>query len=249
VSRKETKVPMVFDWRQLWVNLSIDGLTMLQNAGAAKVIDLVDTETDTARLTIADTLGTGLFGDGTGTVTSAKAINGLLQAVDDSTNYSTYGGITRGADAVGLAVKGVYDATGGAISLSAVNAQFGVATIQPEKPDLIVTTQTLWSKLWDRVQPQQRYPTGPAFNDLAEIGFDVININGASIVVDSHVPSGYLFGLNTNYVKLVVHSQRDFHFTGFKVPINQDAIVGQILWAGNMVAMAPRMHFQMRGLT
>jgi hypothetical protein len=46
-----------------------------------------------------------------------------------------------------------------------------------------------------------------------------------------------------------VHRDRDFHFTGFKVPINQDAIVGQILWAGDLVVPSPRLHFQMRNLT
>lgn len=69
------------------------------------------------------------------------------------------------------------------------------------------------------------------------------------MVVDSHVPAGSLFGLNTGYLKLIMHRDRDFHFTGFKIPLNQDAIVGQILWAGNLVVPSPRLHFQMRGLT
>ena len=106
-----------------------------------------------------------------------------------------------------------------------------------------------WNKLWDRVQPQQRYPTGPGFDGLAKIGFDVININGAAVIVDSHIASGYGFGINSNYVKLIMHRERDFHFTGFKTPINQDAVVGQILWAGNLVVSSPRMHFQWRGKT
>jgi hypothetical protein len=223
---------------------------MLQNAGAARVIDLVEVEMDTARLTLADTLGTGIMGDGTGTVTAAKAPDGLLRAIDDNTNYATYGGVSRaGSDVVATAIKGVYDATGGPISLSAVNAQFGTATIQPEKPDLIATTQTLWTKLWDRAQPSQRTPSGPGFDDLARVGFDAINFNGAATVVDSHVQAGYLWGLNTKYIALIMHSQRDFHFTGFKIPINQDAIVGQILWAGNLVVKSPRLSFQMRGLS
>jgi hypothetical protein len=97
------------------------------------------------------------------------------------------------------------------------------------------------------VQPSQRYPVGPGFDALAKIGFDAININGAAVVVDAHSPAGYVWGLNTRYVKLVMHEKRDFHFTGFKVPINQDAIVGQILWAGNLVVTSPRLQFQMRG--
>jgi hypothetical protein len=86
VSRKLTKTPMIFSWKQIWANISIDGLSMLQNAGAAKVIDMVETEQETARLTLSDALGTALFGDGTGVVTSTKALDGLLAAVDDSKN-------------------------------------------------------------------------------------------------------------------------------------------------------------------
>jgi hypothetical protein len=250
VSRKLTKTPMIFSWKQIWANISIDGLSMLQNAGAAKVIDMVETEQETARLTLSDALGTALYGDGQGTVTSSKALDGLLAAVDDSTNYSTYGGISRAtADAVGLAIRGKYDATGGTFSLPAVNTQFGLATIQPEKPDLIVTTQTLWNKFWERAQPSQRTPSGPGFDDLARIGFDTINFNGAAVVVDSKPSAGSVFGLNTKSIKLIVHRDRDFHFTGFKIPINQDAIVGQILWAGNLVVPSPRLNFQMRNLT
>jgi len=250
VSRKLTKTPMIFSWKQIWANISIDGLSMLQNAGAAKVIDMVETEQETARLTLSDALGTALYGDGQGTVTSSKALDGLLAAVDDSTNYGTYGGISRAvADSVGLAIRGKYDATGGAFSLPAVNTQFGLATIQPEKPDLIVTTQTLWNKFWERAQPSQRTPSGPGFDDLARIGFDTINFNGAAVVVDSKPTTGSVFGLNTKSIKLVVHRDRDFHFTGFKIPINQDAIVGQILWAGNLVVPSPRLNFQMRNLT
>jgi len=250
VARKLTKTPMLFSWKQCWANISIDGLSMLQNAGAAKVIDLVETEMETAKLTLSDMLGTAVYGDGTGTVTSAKALDGLLAAIDDNSNYSTYGGISRAvADAVGLAIRGIYDATGGTFSLPAVNTLFGSATIQPEKPDLIVTTQTLWNKFWERAQPSQRMPSGPGFDDLARLGFEAINVNGAAVVVDSKPTAGTIWGLNTKNIKLVVHRDRDFHFTGFKIPINQDAIVGQILWAGNLVVPSPRLHFQGRNFT
>ena len=62
-------------------------------------------------------------------------------------------------------------------------------------------------------------------------------------------PSGTVCGLNTKYIKLLMHPARDFHFTGFKIPLQQDALVGQILWAGNLVVQSPRLQFQMVGLT
>lgn len=248
IQRAATKTVMEFDWAQYYTNLTIDGRTMLKNeAGATKIMDLVEAEMETARLTLADILGTDLYLDGTGN--NSKAILGLIAAVDDGNNVSSYGGITRSSGAQGTAVKGVLNTTGGALSLPLMNSIMGSATIQPARPDLITTTQTLWDKAWDRVQPQQRFPSGPGFDDLAKIGYNAINFNGSAIVVDAKCASGNMWFLNTDYIKLIVHRSRDFHFTGFQKPSNQDVLVGQILFAGQLVVVAPRLNARATSLT
>lgn len=249
IQRRATKTVMQFDWAQYEANVTIDGRTLLKTSGAgSRVLDLVEAEMEIARLTLAELLGADLFLDGTGN--SSKAILGLIAAVDDGTNVASYGGITRSANGTqGTAVTGNLNTTGGALSLPLINTAMGSATIQPHRPDLIITTQAMWDRFWERSQPQQRESSGPGFDDLARVGYTAINFNGAAVVVDSHCAAGNAWLLNTDFFKLVIHRDRDFEWTGFQKPSNQDAMVGQILWAGQLVCMAPRLHTRMTGLT
>lgn len=248
-SRVQTKTVMQFDWAQYYVSLTIDGRTMLKTSGSgSRIFDIVEAELETAKLTLAENIGIDLFLDGTGN--SGKNILGLIAAVDSGTNVATYGGISRtGGDALATAVQGNLNTTGGALSLALINTGMGSATIQPQRPDLLVTTQAMWDRFWERVQPSQREPSGPGFDDLGRAGFTAINFNGAAVVVDSHTASGNLWGLNTETFKLIVHKDRDFKFTGFQTPTNMDAMVGQILFAGQLVCQSPRLNVRFSGLT
>ena len=248
ISRRPTKTVMQFDWAQYWTNLTVDGTTLIKTSGSgSRILDLVESEMETGRLSLSNRLGTDLFLDGTGN--SSKNILGLIAAVDDGTNVLTYGGMTRDSSVQGTAVKGNLNTTGGALSLALVNTAMGAATIQPNRPDLIVTTQAMWDRFWERSQPAQREPSGPGFDDLARVGFSAINFNGAAVVIDSHVASGNAWLLNTDFFKLLIHRDREFTFTGFQKPTNQDVMVGQILWAGQLVCTSPRLNTRMTGLT
>ena len=248
-ARVQTKTVMQFDWSQYQCSLTIDGRTIAKTSGAgSRIMDLVETEMETARLTLANNLGVDLFLDGTGN--GGKVLTGLIAAIDDGTNVNTYGGIARLANGdQGVAVRGNLNTTGGALSLGLVNTAMGSATIQPHRPDLIVTTQAMWDRFWERSQPSQREPSGPAFDDLARIGFTAVNFNGAAVVVDSHVAAGNAWLLNTDFFKLIIHKDRDFIFSGFQKPTNQDAMVGQIFWMGQLVCQAPRLNTRMTGLS
>lgn len=248
VTRRQTKTVLQFDWSQYYTGLTVDGRTMLKTSGSGtRVLDLVESEMETARLTLAELLGTDLYLDGTGN--SAKALVGLIAAVDSGTNVGSYGGVTRDTSVQGTAVTGNLNTTGGALNLALVNTAMGSASIQPHRPDIIVGPQAMWDRFWERVQPSQREPAGPGFDDLARVGFNAINFNGAAVVVDSHAASGNLWLLNTEVFKLIIHRDRDFHFTGFQKPENQDALIGQILWAGQLVCQAPRLNTRMTGLS
>ena len=173
-------------------------------------------------------------------------ITGLLAATDDGTNVANYGGITRDTSEVGTSVKSNYDGTGGVISHTLLGTQYGKAIIGNEKPDLLITTQTIWDALEARSQPQQRYGS----EDMVKAGFDVFRFRSADVVVDSHCPSGYIFGLNTDYLKLVLHKDRvPAEFTGWKQTANQDVRIGQLLMMAEMVCSSPRLQFQMRNVT
>lgn len=236
----ETRTEMIFQWKQLYVPITLSGLDLMKNDGGAKISDLVQDEMDEAELRAADIVGEQIFGDGTGNM--GKDLTGLRAAIDDGTFVATYGGITRGAvaNSPGAAVRGNVTTTATVFSLAAMNTIMQGAVVGNEKPDLIVTTQTLWNKWWERAQPSQRFAATDA-NRPINIGFPQIDMNGAAVVVDSHVPAGSVYFLNTKFVKLVIHPSRLFSATGWKYPVSQDSAIQQLLFGGELVVSSPRL--------
>lgn len=236
-SNKEFMTDLLLNWKMNYAGFTIYGIDMAKNQGAARVIDLVDATMKTAETTLSDNCGIQLFGDGTGN--ASADIDGLRVAVDDTL---AYGGITRDTSPQGTAVKAQVNSVGGAFSLAMVNTSFGTATFANEKPDLLVTTQVVWNKMWERVQPQQRF----ASEDLKQVGMDAIQFNGADVVVDSHCPDGVMYGLNTKYVEYWILSGADFKFRlGGGMPIyNQDAVTDQVILYSDLVVTSPRMNFR-----
>ena len=246
-SRVNTKTAFILDWKLHYVDITIDGLDELQNAGAAAAFDNAELKMQEAELTAKDNIGGELFGNGLNN--QGNALNGLEEWIDDGTNFVTIGGVTRDTSAQGTAAKATFNGVGGSWTIPTLQTDYGAVTIENEKPNLIVTTQTMWNAMFNRVQPQQRYPTGPGFDDLARIGFDSIKYQRAAIVVDSHVQSGRAYIINTEFIKLIVHQARNLVWRGWLPTSNKDERVGQFLWAGNLVVMGPRFQAQERNLT
>jgi len=74
---------------------------------------------------------------------------------------------------------------------------------------------------------------------------------GMPIIIDDKCTSGTLYMLNEKYLDLyemppapefVAGSQEGFGWTGWKKPTNQDVIVSQLIWYGQLVGTEPRKH-------
>jgi hypothetical protein len=175
-------------------------------------------------------MGIDTWLDGTGN--SSKALDGFDIAIGTT---GTYGGINRSTDPEGLAIRGNVDTTGGAFALSALQTMWGRATIGTAHPTMICTTQALFDAIWARLQPQQRYPlVGERAGQLADAGFTVLMFNGVPVTVDMGIAAGTIYGLNTNYIKLIAHQQRaDLEVEGPLTPSNQDVRTWRIFWAND----------------
>jgi hypothetical protein len=243
ISYKQTQTYAEWDWKNLYVNVTIAGDDMAKTEGDEKIIGLVQSKMETASLTMNELLSKMFFGDGTGN--ASKDFDGLLNAIDSGSTYSTYGGIDRSTNSWW---GSQLDSTGGAITLGAVQNMIGLCTVGTKKPNLAFTTQALFDKLWARVQPQQRFLDGKS--DIAKVGFTGINFNNhMEIIVDNHCPSGTMFLLNTEYWKLVLNRSRNFYWTAEKTPTDQDAYVRQLLTMGNLICTQPRVQGVLSGLT
>ena len=241
----EFTTAMRFDWKFAYGALNLNVIDVDLNDSPEQTFDLVEAAMENAELSLLDDLSDQIFSDGTGNV--SKDFDGLANAVSRSTSVA-YGGITRSATAStpGAALRsGADDSTGGALSLAAVNVQFGSTVVGKEKPDLIVTTQTLWNRIWERSQPSERN-NAEADRD---IGFETVRLNSAYVTVDSHCPSGFLYLLNTGWWRLYVHNKWDFRLRGPMQPTSQQLEIGQIIVWGNLVCRSPRLQGVMSGLT
>jgi hypothetical protein len=139
-----------------------------------------------------------------------------------------------------------------AFNLNDINYAFGQAWFGNDSPDMIVTTQTGFDRIWNATQPQQRYMDDKA--DVAQVGFKAFRFNGtADVVVDKYLPNdgtnGVMYLLNTRYLEMHISNSEKFSFgfTGFKDAPNSIDLAGQYLFAGNTLYPNPRMSAKLVG--
>ena len=225
-----------WDWKQKYVTVSVDGLTLIKNDSPESVADLVKAYFEIAREEMEELLGAGLFTD---SVTDANEIDGLQGAVDNGTVAATYAGLgsRTTTNSFWQPATGALDTTTAVLTIPAMQAVFGAATDGARHPTLILTTQANYNRFSNLVQPQQRFPSEPAGQDeqLAKAGFTNLLFNNVPVVVDSHCNANHIYFLNEDYILIAVSPRADMKLEDFQTPVNQDAAVAKILWAGNLI--------------
>ncbi len=214
---------------------------------------------------LPDAMGDDIYGDGTGN--SNKAVTGLVAHVDDSTNVATYQGLSR---TTYTSLQSTVTAQSGALGLDDIAADYDAAQRGSDSPTLFVTTPAVFtiyealltSTVSHNLSMTQRFRMTAAGLESGGItgnqGFTALAFRGVPFISDDKCTSGNIFTLNENWLDLyemtpdgmfTAGSQQGFGFTGWKKSTNQDAIVGQLLWYGQMVGTNPRMHARRTGVT
>lgn len=242
-----------FSFTQYAAAVTISGLEMLQNSGKEAFIDLLEGRVKIAEGQLRNRMDYDLYQDGTGN--SSKNITGLGAAVPDTPTTGTYGGIARGSFAFWqpTAYSGV---TNGGAAVSAANIQQYMTALAirlvrgKDKPDLYIADNTYYQFYVNSLQAIQRVNSeggGSAGAGFASLKFygggmsaDVVLGGGISGAVSSTVSSSgataaHMWALNTDYIYLRPHKDRNFvPIGGERQAVNQDAIVKLIGWAGNL---------------
>ena len=183
-----------------------------------------------------------IYLDGTGN--GGKNITGLGAAVPDVPTSGTYGGIDRSVWQFWRPKKfsGVTDG-GAAVSAANIQQYMTALAIQMvrgnNKTDLIVTGNDYFAMYVNSLQAIQRITS----DENAAAGFASLKFFGggapADVVLDGGIgndcPAGHMWFLNTDYIFLRPHTQRNFTpIGGERQSVNQDAIVKLYGWAGNL---------------
>jgi len=222
-------------WKQAYSAVTVDGLTLLRTDGADSIVDYIATQFKQAEMDLFDTLGGGLFADGTNSLT----IDGLQEVVDNGTVGSTYAGISHSSNSWW---NSQIDSTTTTTTLLALQNMFMNCTSGGRSPTIIVSNNANFTRYWNLNLTPQQFPVQPGGKDiqLAQSGFENLLFNGVPYVTDSHVGTTALTGgpyfLNEDYFELIVSEMANFKLQDFQTPVNQDAMTALLLWAGNLTA-------------
>ena len=216
--------------------VTMSGLEMLQNSSKEAIIDLLDGRMQVSEARLLNRISGDLYGDGTGN--GGKNLDGLGAAVAAVPTTGTYGGINRATWTFWQ-----NQITSGATSSSTILAAMTTAAIKQirgtDKADLIVAGNTLYSYYVGALQAIQRI----AAEESGAAGFASLKFYGGGTSADVVLGGGYgaeenalyMYFLNTNYIFLRPHKERNFvPIGGERQSINQDAIVKLYGWAGNL---------------
>jgi len=217
--------------------VTMSGLEMLQNSSKEAIIDLLDGRMQVSEARLLNRISGDLFLDGTGN--GGKNLDGLAAAVSATPTSGTYGGI----NAANWSFWQNTATTGTTITSTNIQAKMTSTALQlvrgTDKADLIVADTNFYSLYVQALQAIQRIMT----EESGSSGFASMKFYGGGTSADvvlgggygNEQPSNTMYFLNTNYIFLRPHKERNFvPIGGERQAINQDAIVKLYGWAGNL---------------
>jgi hypothetical protein len=220
-----------YDWKQIATSVVITGIDEAKNSGPEQAIDLLEAKIMQAEESVTELLDELLIKGvpGTSTIGSGTAANewfGLEALVTRHVNDTVVGGINPTTDAFWASYR---DTTTEALTISDMTTAYNTTAVGADQPTMVLTTQALYEKYESLLQPAQRFTD----SSTADAGFQNLLFKGAPVCYDTYVPAGYMYFLNTKYLRLVGHKDTWFKTTPFVRTNDIDARFAQILCYGN----------------
>lgn len=170
------------------------------------VVDLVARKLEADAIDFADDIAGKFY-----TAQTGKEFLSIIDAVDDGTNVSSYGGLSRSTYS---GIQGNYTASVGTLTLSTMGTMYNSCTHGAEKPNLIVCSGAVWNYYEALLTPTVR--TQVAATGYAQLtrmgvvpsaqalkgqqGFNAIFYRGTPVVADEKCGSTDMYFLNTKYI-------------------------------------------------
>jgi hypothetical protein len=230
-----------FAWKQFYSNIVQDGLEDIQNAGASRILNLIEAKIKAGMATCHNAIGTALFNSNT--ENSGKAIGGLQHLVSDVPATPTVGGIAAGSNAFWR--NYLMDPSASSLTPSAttilqiLNLGFLNTDRGNDQVDLVLLGTTLFNYFESALQANQRFMS----EEKAVAGFKAYGYKSARVVHDPHSRVDVGYGLNTDYFFFRPFKGRNFKIMERKDSVNQDAYLFPILFAGNLTVSSRARHF------
>jgi len=208
-----TRIKMIYDMRAAREPVAISGMDATANSSAESQTDLVQEALEETQQELIDAIGTMIYGTGTGN--SNKDFLGLGAIVDDGTDVTTLGGLTRSSYAFSY---GTRTASGGTITLAKLATLFSAISAGSgnDSPSLMVSNETVWDLYEQLLTPMVREQyTSMGYYDVGRTGgakragqglvgtqgFVAVTYKGIPFVRDEKATSQNLFMLNEKWLQ------------------------------------------------
>lgn len=236
-----------WDIKQHYVPVTVDGLTLAKCNTPEAVVNLLTLLWEQARMQLASNLGDGIYSD---IVTNSKEIDGLKGAVDAGSVSTSYAGLTRAANTW---INSQVDSSTSALTLLSIRSMISNCTRGGHTPTIILSRKEQYNRVWKLMQDAQRFITTD--EAMTTAGFTNIAVDNIPWVIDEKVFDGpntsnsAILFLNEDTIQLATFSNTDFYMEDFQKPVNQDAMVGKLLWYGNLMILNPKVQGKMTNVS
>jgi hypothetical protein len=230
-----------FHWKHAYGNATVYLTDEVEAAGDYAAVQFVTQKIETAQRTCANWLAATLYsagGDEAPTLTGLRA----LTSEDADTPY---GGIAENdlvaADGT-LPWEGKTNSTPAEIGLEVLQELRSAAKIsdgRDGKPNVAVTTETLYNKVSRQLQAQQRFVTD---DGVVSAGFTHLVYEGMVLAADDYCPAGHCFAVNTRHLGFAIHQNGFFSRQPWVDLAGPAGRSMKILWHGNLVCSNRKAH-------
>jgi len=203
----------------------------LNNVNSERIVKLLTSAIEQAKMTACNLMGTGLFS--AGTEFANKTIDGLEYWLPDDTTAGSIAGIDQATETNWRS----YSRDCSAISF-ATNAEAYMRTMITNTAfggnftDLFVMGATNFARLQAVISDQQRYVKE---NILLKAGFIALEFDGRSVVYDSSCPLGNIYGLTTKLIRVAAVKGCNFTIGKWIEPVNEQYQAAKLKFRGNIV--------------
>jgi len=177
----------------------------------------------------------------------ANGLQGLPIAISSTPGSGTWGGLDR---AVYTDWQNQATTTFGSLGTNIAKLDtlsVDVTAAGADDWDWIVTDKVTFLLFKDEarsyLQINAGAPVSASGKRLAELGFSVVEFEGKPVVWDRNCPTGYLYFINNDAIKLAVLPGEEFAMTDF-VPLHASGQQGRIAylrWGGQIITYEPRL--------
>lgn len=275
ITQQPVTVNMTFYPTFVATNVALAGSDLSVNKTPMQTLNLMKTMMESRSQDAADDIGNFFYQDGT--AFAGKAPMGLAGIVDDGTQLSTYGGLSRSTYS---GLNATVTASGGTISLLKVRQLSNSISDGKVSPDMCLTDYNTWALFEQLLLPFQRN-TYTDFSGAREAvlnsatGYKAMIWDGLTIFKDKKCTSGTFFELNTEFLKfyglnwyegekvslkaknikgnVYAYQPGDvgnaFTWTGWIKAYNQGAVNGFMILGGQLLSTAPFRQGKLTGIT